>query len=75
MTTVDVCFRYGIAPGEREMRGLNAMREVYGIRSLRFNEKLRTVTVEFDASRLDESAVESLLRSAGLDLTERIALV
>jgi len=75
MTIVDVCFRYGMAPDETEMRALNGVREVYGIRATRFNEKQRTITVEFDASRLNEADVEGLLRRAGLDLKERIALV
>jgi len=75
MTTVDVCFRYDRPPREAEMRALGAMREVYGIRALRFDEKNKTVRVEFDATRLNESNVESLLRRAGLDLTEKINLV
>ncbi len=38
------------------------MREVYGIRRVQFNEKDRTVRVEFDASRLKQDAVAKLLR-------------
>ncbi len=74
MTAVDVCFRYGMPPGEAEMRALAAAREVYGIRALRFDEKNKTVRIEFDATRLTEKNVEALLRRAGLDLTEKIAL-
>ena len=51
------------------------MREVYGIRRLAFDEAARTVRVEFDATRLNEDTVASLLRGAGLDLRERIALL
>jgi hypothetical protein len=75
MTALDVCFRYDMPPGERELRALNAVREVYGIRRLGFDEKNRTVTVEYDATRLNDDSVASLLRGAGLDLKEKIKLV
>ena len=75
MTTVDVCFRYGTPPGEAQMRALGTAREVYGIRALRFDEKNKTIRVEFDATRLTEQNVEALLRRAGLDLTEKLSLV
>lgn len=75
MTAVEVSYKYAIPPGENEMRALARVREVYGIRGLRFDEKQRTVKVEYDASRLTEETVESLLRNAGLDLTGKLALV
>jgi hypothetical protein len=75
MTALDVCFRYGTPPGERELRAINSVREVYGIRRLGFNEQARTVTVEYDATRLNDAAVASLLRGAGLDLREKVQLV
>jgi len=74
MTAVDVCFRYGIAPGETEMRAIGSAREVYGIRAVEFDDKNRTVRVEYDASRINADVVESLLRGAGMDLKERLAL-
>jgi len=75
MTALDVCFRYGIPPGESEMLALKSVREVYGIRAIRFDEKNKTIRVEFDASRLNEATVEALLRRADLDITERLALL
>jgi len=74
MTTLEVAFRYGAMPGEREMRAIDGVREVYGIRKISFNEKDRTVRIEFDASRLKEDAVAKLLRQAGMDLPEGLAL-
>lgn len=74
MTYLDVVFRYGAVPGENELRAIDSMREVYGIRSVRFNEKERTVRVEFDASRLKAEAVAKLLRQAGVDVGEQLAL-
>jgi hypothetical protein len=75
MTLYDVVFRYGIPPNENEMRALKSVREVYGIRAVRFDEKNKTVRVEFDASRLNEQIVESLLRRADIDIKEKVALV
>jgi hypothetical protein len=75
MTQLDIVFRYGTPPSTREMRALDSVREVYGIRRISFDEKERTVRVEFDASRLNGDVVANLLRRAGLDLKERVQLV
>jgi len=74
MTYLDVAYRYGATPGEREMRAIDGIREVYGVRSIAFNEKERSVRVEFDASRLKEDAIAGLLRQAGIDVREKLAL-
>ena len=74
MTYLDLVFSYGSLPGENELRAIDSMREVYGIRSVRFDNKRRTVCVEFDASRLKQEAVAKLLRSAGIDVGEPVAL-
>src|SRR5271165_1118222 len=75
MTAVEVLFRYGMPPGENEMGALGQMCDVYGIRRMQFNEQERTIRVEYDATRLNESTVENLLRSAGFDVREKLALV
>jgi len=74
MTYLDLDFGFHSLPGENELRAIDAMREVYGIRSVRFNEKGRTVRVEFDASRLKQDAVVKLLRQAGVDVREPASL-
>ena len=74
MTQLEVRFRYGATPGEREMRALDSLRDVYGIRRITFDEKNRIIRVEFDASRLKEPAVASLLRRAGIDVQEKLVL-
>ena len=61
-------------PGEKELRAIDGMREVYGVRRVQFNDQERTVRVEFDASRLKADAVARLLREAGVDVRERLAL-
>ena len=74
MTQLEVRYRYQTAPGAAEMRAINAIREVYGIRKIAFDESQKVVRVEYDASRLKEPVVAGLLRRAGLDLLETIAL-
>ncbi len=74
MTYLDVVFRYGTTPGETALRAIDGMREVYGIRKVSFNEAGRTVRVEYDASRLKVDAVARLLRQAGIDVREQLAL-
>jgi hypothetical protein len=75
MTQLDVSYRYGASPGESEMRAVDNMREVYGIRRIMFDEKEKTVRVEFDASRLKEPAIAGLLREAGIDILEKLVPV
>jgi len=74
MTYLEVVFRYSAVPGENELRAIDGMREVYGIRRVQFSGQERTVRVEFDASRLKAEAVARLLRQAGVDVRERLAL-
>jgi hypothetical protein len=75
MTQLDVMYRYGAAPSEAAMMALGRVREVYGIRHLRFDEAAKTVRVEYDATRLTEPTVHQLLRRSGLDVVERISLL
>ena len=74
MTAVDVCFSYRMPPDGATMRALDYVREVYGIRRLRFQEAERTLRVEYDATRLNEETVAALLRRAGLEITGKPAL-
>jgi hypothetical protein len=74
MTYLDVVFNYGATPGENELRAVDTMREVYGVRRVLFNAKERTVRVEFDASRIKQGDIAGLLRRAGVDVREPMAL-
>jgi hypothetical protein len=74
MTYLQVAFRYGAAPGETELRAIDGMREVYGVRHVWFDERERTVRVEFDASRLKADTVARLLRQAGVDVRDQLVL-
>jgi hypothetical protein len=74
MTQLEVAYRYVTAPGEAEMRALDSVREVYGIRRIKFDPKDRVVRVEFDASRFKEPVIAGLLRQAGLNVEEKLVL-
>jgi hypothetical protein len=75
MTLLDVVFKYGTPPGEKEMGALNNAWEVYGVRKIKFDEKERTIRVEYDASRLNDGEIAGILRRAGIDLREKVQLV
>jgi hypothetical protein len=75
MTTVEVLFRYGSSPTENVMSAYGQISNVYGIRRMQIKESERTIRVEYDATRLIEAKVEALLRAAGFDITEKLALV
>lgn len=74
MTQMEVAYRYTGVVSENEMRALDSMREVYGIRRITLDDKQRTIRVEFDASRFKEPVVAGLLRRAGVDIQERLVL-
>ena len=74
MTQMEVLYRYGATPSEAEMRAIDNLRDVYGIRRIAFNEKESIVRIEFDASRFKEPVIASLLRRAGIDVQEKLVL-
>ena len=57
------------------MSALGQVSDVYGIRRVQFDEPERQIRVEYDATRLNEATVENLLRNAGFDLREKMALI
>ncbi len=74
MTAIEVAFKYGRKPGPVELRALDSVREVYGIRKLWFNAAESIVRIEYDRTRLNDDSVAKLLRQAGMDLTEKLVL-
>jgi hypothetical protein len=72
MTQLEVAYRYGGTLGEANMRAIDGVREVYGIRRISFDSSDRIVRVEFDASRLKEPVVAALLRAAGVNVRGRL---
>jgi hypothetical protein len=74
MTQVEILFRYVTQPTERVALALAGIKDVYGIRRLSFDRVLRTLRVEYDATRLNAATVTQLVRQAGLDLEEELPL-
>ncbi len=74
MTYLEAAYRYHTPPGEAELRAIDSVREVYGIQRVQFNETEKIVRVFFDASRLKAETVAKLLRQAGIDVQEQMAL-
>lgn len=68
MTLLEACFNYRLPPGERELGALDRIRQVYGVRKMRFDERARIIRVEYDASRLTEHDIAGLLRVAGMEI-------
>lgn len=75
MTQLDVVYRYGVTPGERSVLALAKVRDVYGVRRMQLDEAAKTVRVEYDASRLTGAVIYQLLRRAGLDIVETVAMI
>lgn len=74
MTQLEVLYRYEMHPTEATMAGIGAMRQVYGVRKIVFDEAAKTVRVEYDATRLDQAAIAQMLRRSGIDIVEEIPL-
>jgi len=68
MTLVDNTFLYGASQKEDTWRAIDAVRDVYGIHALSFDDKTHTIHVEYDASRLTQGDVAALLRDAGVEV-------
>ncbi len=73
MTTMGASYRYANSLNEAIMRAIDSVREVYGIRKVTLNERENIVRVEYDASRLKEPVVATLLRKAGMAIEEKLA--
>jgi hypothetical protein len=74
MTTVEILFKYAAQPTETVARALAGTREVYGIRSLKFDRTAQTLRVEYDATRLNGASVTRLMLQAGLEIEEEMPL-
>jgi hypothetical protein len=75
MTTVEILFSYTTPPTENVVFALAGAKDVYGIRSLRFDRAARTLRIEFDATRLTAAAVTKLVLQAGLDIAAELPLI
>lgn len=72
MTILEASFPYEPSIGQRELAALDTVRDVYGIRTVRFEETLHRIVVEYDASRLTKSDIAFMLRGAGVRLQDPV---
>ena len=72
MTTVETVYSFATPPTESLAFALADVREVYGIRKLKFDSNAGTLCVEYDATRLDAATVKGLIRQAGVDVVEEV---
>lgn len=73
MTAVQISFRYD---GKIRLDLLARIQEShrdYGVRSLRIDDARRVITVEYDATRLDEKGVEAVLRRMRIPVVEMLS--
>jgi hypothetical protein len=75
MTTVEILYRYTTPPSESVTLALASTRDVYGIRRLTIDPAAHTLSVEFDATRLNAATVTKLVRVSGLDIAEELPLI
>jgi copper chaperone CopZ len=75
MTQLEALYRYEGHPTETAMFALGNLREVYGIRRIKVDENLKTIRVEYDATRLSSPTVVKLLRETGLVVVEELTLI
>jgi hypothetical protein len=68
MTTVDLVLCLAEVPTETAAIALAEARDVYGIRRLQMDSAALTLTLEYDATRLNQAEVEGLVRRAGIRL-------
>jgi hypothetical protein len=71
VTPLNQDFPYQRTPSGSAIRALDQVREVYCVRRIHFDDKMRTVQVEYDASRLHAYDVAALLTDAGIALRDR----
>ncbi|HWP85781.1 MAG TPA: hypothetical protein VNN17_11360 [Terriglobia bacterium] len=69
MTAVVAVFRYQGNLGLPQLQKLGESYAHLGIRNIQVNEHDRTLTVEYDATRMDQHGLAALLRRMGIPLT------
>ena len=73
MTAVVARFQFQGSISLRQAQNLGASYTHLGVRKIRVNESSGTITVEYDATRMDQAGVAALLRRCGIPITEPAA--
>ncbi len=72
MTAIDVIFRYEGELQPAQIRQLSGSYSIYGVRRITVDEQAGTITMEYDATRLNNDSVAALLRRCGINPLERV---
>ena len=72
MTTVVVIFKYQGELGTAVARRLGESYTHLGFRKIAINVREQTITIEYDATRMDENGVAAKLRTLGVPIAEKV---
>lgn len=72
MTAVEITFRYQGRLRPEFLARTKEQHGYFGIRRIQLDESRNLVTVEYDATRLDEKGVEAVLRQVGVPVVEQV---
>lgn len=74
MTATNVTYRYSGELSAEQVRRLSDALAVYGVRAMAVDEAQKTITVEYDATRLKNEIVAAILRSCQVQLGPAVEL-
>ncbi|MGH9684463.1 MAG: hypothetical protein ACRD4S_12745 [Candidatus Acidiferrales bacterium] len=72
MTFMTVTYELQNRLDANDFRRLGQFANTYGLQKFRFDEKTNRLHFDYDASRLKESVVESVLREARIPVLRRV---
>ena len=72
MTLVEITYQLQEPLSPAQLRALGAFANTYGLRRFRVDETKNELSFEYDASRLKETEVEHVLRSARIPVLRRV---
>ncbi len=72
MTLLEITYELQSPLNNEQLRKLGEFANTYGLRRFRVDETAKRLTFEYDASRLKETEVASVLRHASVPVVRRV---
>ncbi len=72
MTLMEITYELQSPLQPEQLRALGSFANTYGLRRFRVDENANRLSFEYDASRLKETEVESVLRQAKIPVLRRV---
>jgi hypothetical protein len=72
MTLVEITYELQSPLNEDQLKALGTFANTYGLRRFRVDDDKKQLSFEYDASRLRETEVAHVLRSARIPVTRKI---